>query len=137
MSSEQQKRKVPPEEGPPTPPEAGEEIIEVKVSEKDPETLEIFQTAKRPKTRTPEVMTVEDDSDDEEFIPEDVFKQYEEFRQDGSENALMFFVKFKQYEKWGPWIMTGTNYKKAKKKYLDNQDTPLAAAAAAASDERK
>ena len=144
MSSKQQKRKAPPEEdeGPPTPPETvdGETITEVAVSKDDPETLEIIQKAKRPKrSRTPVLMMVEDDSDDEEFIPEEVFKQYEEFRQDGSENALMFFVKFKQYEKWGPWIMTETNYKKAKKKYLDDQDSPLVAAAAAvaASDECK
>ena len=106
------------------------------VSKDDPETLEIIQKAKRPRTSV--LMMVEDDDpDDEEFIPEEVFNKYEEFRQDGSENALMFFVKNRQYEKWGPWIME--NYKQAKKKYLEDQDdTPLvAAAAAAASDECK
>ena len=139
MSSKQQKRKGPEEEeGPPTPPKTvdDEEITVVKVSKDDPKTLEIVQTAKRPRTRTPILMTVEDEEEDEEFIPEEVFKQYEEFRQDGSENALMFFVRNPQYEKWGQWIME--NYKKAKEKYMKD-DTPLVAAAAAASapDERK
>ena len=51
------------------------------------------------------------------FIPRSVFLEYEAFRQAGTENALMFFVRNPQHERWGPWIITGTNYKDAKQRY--------------------
>lgn len=47
------------------------------------------------------------------MIPEAIFVRYERFRREGSENALMFFVHNPEYRDWGPWIMTGENYKQA------------------------
>lgn len=55
----------------------------------------------------------------QEFIPREVFLQYEAFRQEGRENALMFFVHNPEHDKWGPWIMTHGNYAEAMKRYLD------------------
>ena len=47
------------------------------------------------------------------FIPRDVFEAYRAFQEAGGENALMFFVRNPQHERWAPWIMTPGNYEQA------------------------
>ena len=58
------------------------------------------------------------ENDDETMIPEDIFKAYEAFKESGVENTLMFFVHNPEHKEWGPWIMTGDNYARAKAKYI-------------------
>lgn len=59
----------------------------------------------------------EEDDNDDEFLPEDVFRAYEKFRREGTENALMYFVRHPEHEMWGKWVTTPGNYKAAMDRY--------------------
>lgn len=56
----------------------------------------------------------------DDMIPEHIYRQYEQFRLDGLENALRFFAYNPHYEKWAPWIMGSGNYARAQALYEQN-----------------
>ena len=108
------------------PPACGKSKPKPKPKAKSPPVTEALETAAAAADPADPVVPMDPvdpvDPVDPDFIPRDVFEQYYDFQHYGRENALMFFVHNRQYEKWGPWIMTHGNYAKALDAYIKPED---------------